>query len=272
MKSRNTSREFQTKFSELKAIFEQWPENALPQQDLLNRAYRCILEIAWYGERLFLYYPTFGKSPDLADFRAEKDLHKHWNRYTSSPRKLHYEVERFVKATEELLNSFDEFQSQAESFLVDQTRDLSKKLPDDFITARDLFSVGVDEGGAFFAGRGLESVLREIARTLKIRVEHKGKQTPLDEMDLADVAEAFRRARWKSNGHAVIDRKGKALLDLLRAAHNATAHGTRKVAGQDTEPDWREIAKLSAKTANAIWLTSGKGRKKLTTTNIVRDW
>lgn len=256
---------------DLKEVFENWPTDQLPDERSVNRAYHDVLAIAWHGERLFLYYPSCAKTDRAADFRAEKDLHKHWHRYTDTPRKLWYGLGNFIKGTQKLLNDFDGMRAEAESFLIELVRDLPGELRSDFRTARDLFSVGVDEGGAFFAGRGLEAVLREIVRLLKVRINDKGKQRPLDEIGLGDIAEALGRARWKKDGTPVVDKKVKALLDLLRTARNAAAHPSKKRQPQDQEPDWREIAKLTAKAASAIWLASGKGRRKLVSTTIVRD-
>ena len=257
--------------AELEERVGRWKEEQISEADFLHQARNLAISIVCDAEHLFLYTPELVKSDYSYDFLHEKELYDKWDGYKSSPRLLEA-VEEFAQSTQQVITGFYKIRSTVEEFIIDSTEDLPDKLNADFRTARDLFSVDMEEAGAFFAGRGLEGVLREIARALKLRVEHKGKQIPLHEMDLADVAEAFRRARWKKNGHPVIDRKVKALLDLLRAARNATAHRSKKAADQHENPDWREIAKLSAKTANAIWLTSGKGRKKLTTTIIVRDW
>lgn len=256
----------------LSSMFDDWPVNSLPQEDVLDRAYVYVLDIAWDAEHLFLYDPEFAKTEAAADFRSEKGLHHHWERYKSTPRKLYSRLEKFIEETGNLIGGFHAFHSEAESFLLAEAKDLPEELTEDFRTARDLFSVGLEEGGAFFAGRGLEAVLCQLARSVKLQIEQKGKAIPPDELGLAVIGEAFRRARWKSDGTPVIDKKVKSLLDLLRNARNATAHPPNKKLRHTDEQDWREIARLSAKAANALWLASGKGRRKLASKTIVKDW
>lgn len=258
--------------SNLEPIFDAWPPDGLPEDTLRHKAFRCVEEIAWNGEQLFLLCPSFAKTKQVVDFRVEKDLHKHWDRYEKFPRKLSYGLQRHIKAVKTFISSFYEFCSEGESFLIDLVNDLPENLRTDFATARDLFSVGIEECGGFLAGRGLEAVLREVAAKLKVEVEQKRKKERLREMDFADLGETFRRVRWKSDGSPVIDKKLKALLDFLRSARNATAHPSREKRQQNEESDWCEIAKLSAKAANAIWATSKKGRRNVVTTTIARDW
>jgi hypothetical protein len=57
--------------------------------------------------------------------------------------------------------------------------DLPEELTYDFRLARNVFSIGLDEVGLFVAGRGLEKVLRRIARDRKIAVVVRTKQKPL---------------------------------------------------------------------------------------------
>lgn len=78
-----------------------------------------------------------------------------------------------------------------EQLLIDGL-DLPEELTYDFRLARNVFSIGLDEVGLFVAGRGLEKVLRRIARGRKIAVVVRTKQKPAAEPDFYDLIEAYR--------------------------------------------------------------------------------
>jgi hypothetical protein len=64
----------------------------------------------------------------------------------------------------------------------------------DFRLSGNLLSVGIDEIGLFIAARGLEKVLRKIARDRKSLLESaKRKTVPADGVDLHDLIDL---ANW----------------------------------------------------------------------------
>lgn len=236
-----------------------------------HQAFLLVEKIAMHAEHLFLYYRPLIEERRSEDFLDEKSLYQHWERYEKAER-LYRELEDFIEAADRVLEEYGGLQASNESFLLEDIDELPEQLTVDFKVGRDLFSVGVEEGGAFFAGRGLEAVLREIARKHRIRLQQQRKEIAVYEADFRDIIEALSRARWKSDNSPVVDKRLKSLLDLLRNARNAAAHPSTRKGRRNGEPDWQEIAKLSAKAANAVWLTSGKGRRRLVSERIVRDW
>lgn len=242
--------------------------------DSLDGLSRHIASVTCEAEYLLLHIPSLATDPGAEDFLAEKDLDEHWHRYAAqgNGRKLFYELNRFVEATDKLVKAFYNLQEEGHSFLSEELRELPEELLSDFKISRDLFSVRMNEAGAFFAGRGLERILRTIAQNLRIQVEVKGKATPLHEMDFADIGEALRRVRWKKSGSPVIDRELKSLIDLLRTARNAVGHPKQKGQKSSLKANWREVALLAASAAADAWQESSGGRRKVVPVVLPRDW
>ncbi len=102
---------------------------------------------------------------------------EHWDRYAKNSR-IAIEIQQLTKATDELLDGLAQLARADEHFIVDDI-----DLPDSLgirsfcATPRNLFSVGFDEVGLLAAGRGLEGVLRQIARRKRrILLQARGKE------------------------------------------------------------------------------------------------
>lgn len=125
--------------------------------------------------------------------------------------------------------------------------ELPEDLRADFILSRDLFSVGFDEMGLFAAGRGIEGVLRVIARRRKLTLKVKEKSEPLADTPLYDLCEGLGRVKFVS-GAPLIDKETKSLLQFVRTVRNATAHpGDREAQAA------RELTGVIARTAERLW-------------------
>lgn len=258
----------------LSTAFRNAHSNRELRLDSVDELYGHLVGVTCEAEYLLLYLPSLATDPGAGDFLAEKDLDEHWHSYVAqgNGRKLFYQLDRFVKATDKLVKAFYNLQEKGHSFLHEELRELPEELLSDFKISRDLFSVHINEAGAFFAGRGLECVLRMIAQNLRINVEVKGNTTPLHEMDFADIAEALRRVRWKKSGSPVMDRELKSLIDLLRTARNAVGHPKQKGQKSSLKANWREVALLAASAAADAWRESSGGRRKVVPIVLPRDW
>lgn len=155
-----------------------------------------------------------------------------------------------------------------DTFLV-KGLDLPDELESDFRLARNLFSVGFDDIGVLIAGRGLEGVLRNIARVRKILVVDRGKQVPAHELDLNDLVEAIYHLRWKATSERLISIETRNLLHYLRSLRNAGAHSQTK-SSRLISP--RETAIIFVQTANQLWKNARNTHARLTETTIQRTW
>jgi hypothetical protein len=251
-----------------------WDVGKIPSEISLVKLGEYVEEICWEAEELFMDYPASAFGSHADDFIHAMSVAKRWETYDREKRyrKLRTCIEGLIKATSALLESFLRTTDATGVMLRDELQELPPELGLEINLARDLFSVNMEEAGAFFCGRGLERVLRTIAKNLRIQVEVKGKPAPLHEMDFADIGEAFRRVRWKKNGNPVIDRELKSLIDLLRTARNAVGHPKPSKYQSSLKRGWREIASLTASASVAIWHESGGGRRKVVPLVLQRDW
>jgi hypothetical protein len=258
----------------LKRNFEKWDDDEIDTETLLQNLGNSVEIICQDAEDLFMDFPVFTCTAEADDFLHEKTLTNFWEKYERerSYRKIRRRLGDFIDATGKMLENISTATKSTSDFLKEQTDELPPELNIDFNIARDLFSVEMDEAGAFFAGRGLERVLRVLAKNLKIEVQLKNGTTPLHEMDFADIGEALRRARWKKSGDPVIDRELKSLIDLLRTARNAGGHPKQNRQKSSLKRNWREIANLSASVAADVWHESSAGRGKLMSLTLQRDW
>ena len=85
--------------------------------------------------------------------------------------------------------------------------ELPEELEEDFRLSRNLFSVGFDKTALFVAARGLEKVLRQIARGRKILLTTGTKTLPASEVDLHDLIETMARVHWKVKRTALLTKE-----------------------------------------------------------------
>lgn len=238
-------------------------EDPRPQEPpAIARAERLTEEIVYNGELLLLYHKRLALSDWAYDFLHAHDLATYWNQYAVTHR-LISEVNEFVAAADKLLLGHHQLQEEDERFL--EYLDLPDDLRADFTLSTNLFSVGFDEMGLFAAGRGLEGVLRAIARRRKLTYRVKEKSELLQDADFRDLTEAFARTKL-ANGTPLIDKQTKSVLELARTVRNATAHPGGKSQGQTA----RQLSDVIARTAQHLWTTSNGSR--FAKAELIKNW
>jgi hypothetical protein len=235
------------------------PPNKNPEG--LKEVRSLLFDLVFSGEDLLAHHKRLAESRWAKDFISEKDIVEHLDRYETDVRK----IADLMEAAGNLWQGFYEIVLQPENFL---EVDLPDSLEIDFASARNLFSVGFDDVGVLIAGRGLEGVLREIARRKQLRFGATGNEKPAWEADFRDIVEILYRARWKKGGTRLIDQPTKALLDYVRTIRNSHAHPK----SAHDEPNYREQAILIASKANSLWKKATQKEAKLASRKIKRDW
>ncbi|HMD76083.1 MAG TPA: hypothetical protein VKG86_01780 [Terracidiphilus sp.] len=219
------------------------------------------------GEELLLYHKRLTLSEVSYGFLHQNDLLEHWDRYVATDR-ISFHIQQLIIDVIELLDRYSQMSREDEKLIIGKI-ELPNSLERDFRLSRDLFSVGFDEIGLLVAGRGLEGVLREIARNRRIELEIKGKSSPVAEIDFFDLIETMSRVRWKTTGRPLIPRDTKALLHYLRTIRNSGAHtGSSSLESQD----FRETATVVANTANSLWKSVTTSRARLDPTTVLKSW
>src|SRR5438067_6087100 len=201
------------------------------------------------GESIFAANKSLAKSPQGMDFLELRDLQTDWDSYKTSGR-IDQGINDLLGEAERLNAAYYDTVNDSDEFLIGQlSEDLPVFLRRDFETARDQFSVGLQEAGFLSAGRGLEGVLRAFAQKKGIWIDRKGSTTPAGEADFFDLIEVLAKVRWRSDKRPVLDTATKTLLHHLRTARNAAAHPNAHL----TEENWRELAVVVAGHAGRLW-------------------
>lgn len=226
-----------------------------------------VIEAIHAGEELLLYHRRLAISEASYGFLHQHTVLDHWDRYKRTDR-IAFEIEQLVKEIRRLLDGYEQIAREDERFITDNL-DIPPELERDFRLSRDLFSVGFDETGLLVAGRGLEGVLRQIARNRRILIEARGKVFPASEADLHDLIETMSVIRWKVKGVPLISRDTKALLHYLRTIRNSGAHPSRDDLGTES---LRETASVVANTATRIWKSVSSSRARLSPTTVQKSW
>ncbi|MGO9404751.1 MAG: hypothetical protein ACLPVW_14910 [Terriglobales bacterium] len=243
----------------------------VPPEDpsILPQVRRLAEDAVFAGESLLLYHKRLAMSDGSYGFFHQHDVLDHWERYLEHGR-IFREVHQLVADIDALLDSYYTFVQTDARFLVDGL-DLPLSLKTDFRLARDLFSVGFDEVGLLIAGRGLEGVLRNVARLKKISLAAKGKTSPASEADFYDLIETMSQIRWKVKGTRLITSETKALLHYLRSLRNSGAHpAAASKSKRGATP--RDVAAVIAGTASQIWNDVAMTRARLEPTTVNRTW
>jgi len=238
------------------------PKRGAPQ----NEPFMAVEEAIRAGEMLLLCHKRLALSKHACGFYDSNDIINHWDRYMKTGR-VPREVPQLVKEAEDLLAGFRQVVADDERFLVDDL-ELPADLAADFREARDLFSVGFDAAGVLVAGRGLEGVLRAIARRRRVVLDAK-RPEPAADCDFADLVECMYRLRWRATKARLIPKETKALLDYLRTIRNVSAHPEDGAPRADRSP--REVATVMARTADHLWKTAAR-RHALESTTVSKVW
>lgn len=229
-----------------------------PSARVINKA----VEACIVGERVLLHNKRLALSEYAEEFLHIKDAFASEN--DNRNRAGRWDLSSLLRGLEDLTRGLNVLQKEDEFFLVLEP-DLPRDLMADFYTARDCFSVGLDEPGLFVAGRGLEGVLRRFLRNRKVELQRKGRKTPAAEADFYDVIEVSRRLKWQKSGKPVFSQDTIQLLHWLRSIRNSEAHpASRK---SSSKP--RTQATLFAEAAASVWhIHSSNARAKLRDTSI----
>lgn len=234
----------------------------------LETAHRHVEEAVYAGEELLLYHKRLALSEASYGFLHAHELFEQWDRYIGTMRITH-EIYQFIIDCRELIDGYHQMARADERFMLEDI-ELPENLGADFRTARNLFSVGFDEIGLLIAGRGLEGVLRRVAKDRRILIQTaKGSPKNASEVDFADLIEVIGRVRWKTRDVPLVSRETKTLLHYLRTIRNSQAHPQEE---GDRSRTARETARLTAVTANSIWNETSTSRARLHPTTVMKDW
>ena len=243
-------------------------DNDRPPTDveILNKGRVPVRELVYAGEELLLYHKRLAESDSAYGFLSQHDIVNEWDRYGD---RMFIEIHQLVTDADELIAGYREIENDDEKFLLSNV-DLPTDLESDFRMARNLFSIGLDEVAVFSVARGLERVLRTVARLRKVMMGRKNQIEPACDVDLFDLIETMSRIYWKRSGSRLITPQTTALLHYLRTLRNATAHPTVSVPGSVLVP--REMAKILTETANRLWKDVSQTRAKFRETMIQKTW
>lgn len=236
------------------------------EQRDLEKVRKGIWDIARSGEEILLYHKRLALSEWSNDFLHEKDLDEHWERYAPTGR-IFKELNQLIYASQKLLTGFYKFIDEDRNFVVNDV-ELPESLALDFVHARDLFSVGFEEIGLLVAGRGLEGILREIARIRGIKIKNKKGISEASEASFFDLIETFYRLKWEDGEVRFIDSSTKALLHFLRETRNSGAHPS-------INSSWgaaRGIVLVVAKTGNLLWANGKKRESPIVEKVVQKNW
>ena len=237
-------------------------------QSVIKDAKPLVIEGISTGEELLLYHKRLAENQAAHGFLSSHDLLDHWENYEASGR-LPKEINQLMDDIWDLLKGYQDLVESDEQFLVDNLN-LPPELENDFRMARDLFSVGFEEMGLFVAGRGLESVLRKIADSRKIKFENKGKLVSIEDISFNDLIETIWQVHWKSKRTRLITKDQKGLLDYLRIVRNQGAHDIIQRKWQSAEP--RHMAVVIAKTADKLWNEIAMSRARIDPMTVKKSW
>lgn len=233
----------------------------------LHQTRNLVIEAVYAGEALLMLHKRLALTESSHGFLYSHDILDHWDRYVEIGR-VPYEVDRLTKDVQQLLEGYERLLREDERFLISNL-DLPEELESDFLLARNVFSIGLDDIGLFLAGRGLEKVLRRIAKDRKIETVVNKKQKPADQIEFYNLIEVLSRVHWKVLKTPLIAKDVKHLLHFLREIRNRGAHRGETVASIEGA---REKAMVVASTANKLWNEVYGNRTKLDPLAVAKDW
>lgn len=234
----------------------------------IRQAHNSVIQAVYAGEELLVYHKRLALHEASYGFLHQHDILDHWDRYAASER-IAIEIQQLVGDIRELLDGYEHLAREDERLLL-EGMDLPLELEQDFRLSRNLLSVGFDEIGLFIAARGLEKVLRKIARDRKILLESaKGKTVPADGVDLHDLIETMSKVHWKVRGTTLISRQTKTLLQYVRTIRNSGAHSGQTEGKME---DFRGTASIIARSADRLWNSVAKSKARVSPTTVPRSW
>lgn len=258
--------EFSSALEKLESFSECCPETKLDKESS-HALGETIFKLIFHGERLLGYNKRLGTTEEAERFNDSKTLIKDL-RLPVVDQRFVVELKEFQEDCHRLSHKFSSQEDEDKRFLADELQ-LPDELCSDFVTARNLFSVGLEEMGMFAIGRGFERVLREIARRKRLKLlDAKNNQKPLDEADLRDIIEAFYRLNWKDDGSRLIDLSTKAFLDYLRTLRNSVAHPAKS----SILKGWRNEAIIATQKASDIWNQVMVAKRTIKLKAVQRAW
>jgi len=237
-----------------------------PDLDVTPEVHHLVLEAVHAGEELLLFNKRLAIADASYGFLHQKDILDHWERYSATGR-ISAEIHQLVKDIGELLSGYHGLVSTDYKFIISNL-DLPDSLESEFRLARNLFSAGFDYVGLLISGRGLEGVLRQIAKVRKISLQLK-KVIPAHEADTHDLIEAMYHVKWEATGLRLISQETRALLHYMRTLRNGAAHPN---SGAKTFATTREAAVLISDTANRLWKQVSTSRARLEPKTVIKNW
>ncbi len=256
-----------TLLSELHKLGYGKPDGNSDDPANLQSAKALATELIHYGDELLLYHKRLAIGSGAYGFLHQHDIAEHFARYHDV--RIARELDQLARDTDDLLRAYDRLVEEDPRLLLDRLS-LPDDLAADFRLTRNLFSVGFDDVGILIAGRGLEGVLRAIARARKIMILVKGKAEPVYDADAYDIIEALSHVRWKASGVRLLDRETKALLHYLPTKRNGGAHPQTAAGIPAASP--RETAVIITDVANNLWRSVTTTRAWLDPLLVPKTW
>lgn len=215
-------------------------------------------------EVLFLYHRRLALTEAADEVIRSKDIEKHWPRYCTTPYRAYKEVADLIAAVQTLLSQYYALVRSDERVLAGECDELPDEWITDIALAQHLLSVGFDDVALFIAGRGFETVLRQIVREKELTVVANGKALDQDRLTFFHLIEALGKAELRARGvpaYAVLTVNDRSLLHYVRSLRNAGAHAKNdqtRFSGSD-----RELAIVLVRLANQLWLRLNKPGHRL---------
>jgi hypothetical protein len=201
-------------------------------------------QIVTNGEYALAYCKPLAETKGGEEFIGRKGVFEHLPRYQKeSWGSCKNGTKDLLQATEQLMEAIHDFWESDNTFLK-HVSDLPDDLRGDFVSARDVMSLGFTEAGLIYAGRGLEGVVRRIAKDHNL---FTGKS--IERARFVDIQTALEAKRFSHDQALVIDEQTKHRLHLSRAMRNHSVHPNSQRGSQG----FREEAILMAQKANELW-------------------
>jgi hypothetical protein len=201
---------------------------------------RCLVQ---NGELLLAYCHPLAATDAAVSFVHAKRFVKKLSALMKDER-VFLSVEALLPATEGLSNELSRLISDSERALTEPVLPDSPAL--DFITARNLLSLGFDEAAVIYAGRCLEGVLRTIAQNQKILLKNGD---PAWEARFVDILARMQELRNAQTKERMLVPATVNLLQYGRHTRNQVAHPSKS-----KNEKYREQAILMAHNAEELWM------------------
>lgn len=225
-------------------------------------------DIAYYGEWLIMHNRRLIEAPNTGLFisyaESANRVNANWQ-----DRRLLFDFQKLLIGAQALIDNHRNMIVQ-DALILESSKELPRELSGDFILARDLFSVGLDETAVLIAGRGLEGVLRAVARAKSIKLKVKSGLSPADDADFNDLIEVMYRLQWKTSKKRLVSLKTRNLLHFVRSHRNSSAHA--EAGEREPVDNPREIANIILSAAVKLWRESTASRARFESTEIEKAW